>query len=354
MRNDERFRRVGLMWHGDREARQTASLAAGRFEPMANALRHSGLEPVPVVFNNDFADEAREDLRGLDAVLVWVNPIEQDRDRSVLDALLRGAADDGIGVSAHPDTILKMGTKEVLVTTRSMSWGSDTHLYTSHRQLLEQLPERLAAGSARVLKQLRGNGGSGVWKAERVTDDHALVRVRHAQRGSIETVESIGQFMQRLEPYFGQHGQVIDQAYQERLVDGMVRCYMVQDAVVGFGHQAVNALFPAPPGVPPEQAPQPGPRLYHPPDAPQFEPVRRKMEEDWLDAMCRTTGVDRGALPMIWDADLLYGPKTTDGEDTYVLCEINVSSVYPYPDSAVQPLAERVSQWIQSRPRQAN
>jgi hypothetical protein len=31
-------------------------------------------------------------------------------------------------------------------------------------------------------------------------------------------------------------------------------------------------------------------------------------------------------LPLIWDADFLYGPKNFDGEDTYVLCEINVSS----------------------------
>jgi hypothetical protein len=39
-------------------------------------------------------------------------------------------------------------------------------------------------------------------------------------------------------------------------------------------------------------------------------------------------------LPLIWDADFLYGAKNRNGEDTYVLCEINVSSVLPIPDGA--------------------
>ena len=38
-------------------------------------------------------------------------------------------------------------------------------------------------------------------------------------------------------------------------------------------------------------------------------------------------------------ADFLYGPKDAAGADTYVLCEINVSSVYPFPDEALAPLA---------------
>jgi hypothetical protein len=45
-------------------------------------------------------------------------------------------------------------------------------------------------------------------------------------------------------------------------------------------------------------------------------------------------------LPVLWDADFLYGPKTAAGEDSYVLCEINVSSVAPFPESAVAPVAK--------------
>jgi hypothetical protein len=63
------------------------------------------------------------------------------------------------------------------------------------------------------------------------------------------------------------------------------------------------------------------------------------MEDEWLDALCRTVNIETQSLPMIWDADFLYGPRTTSGDDTYVLCEINVSAVYPFPNEALEPLA---------------
>jgi hypothetical protein len=35
----------------------------------------------------------------------------------------------------------------------------------------------------------------------------------------------------------------------------------------------------------------------------------------------------------------MYGPKTAAGEDSYVLCEINVSSVIPFPPAAPEKIA---------------
>jgi hypothetical protein len=55
--------------------------------------------------------------------------------------------------------------------------------------------------------------------------------------------------------------------------------------------------------------------------------------------MKQALGLDKVSRPAIWDADFLYGPKTPAGEDTYVLCEINVSAVWPFPDQAVEKLA---------------
>jgi hypothetical protein len=46
------------------------------------------------------------------------------------------------------------------------------------------------------------------------------------------------------------------------------------------------------------------------------------------------------SLPILWDCDFLLGPKGERGEDTYVLCEVNVSSVAPYPESAVPYVVE--------------
>ena len=75
----------------------------------------------PVVYSDDRVEQVRAQLLALDGVLVWVNPIEQGLDRSTLDPLLREAADAGVRVSAHPDVILKMGTKQVLADTQRIS-----------------------------------------------------------------------------------------------------------------------------------------------------------------------------------------------------------------------------------------
>lgn len=345
--------KVALVTPGDRDLRNTATLATSRLKALSEALRKEGIRAELAVYNDDFADDVRDQISRVDGVLVWVNPIEQGRDRGVLDALLRDTAEKGIFVSAHPDTILKMGTKEVLYRTREMSWGCDTHLYVTSEELQEQLPLRLEQGRPRVLKQYRGNGGNGVWKVDRHPNDASLVRVRHALRGSVEQDLPLSQFLAQCDGYFVGDGRIIDQEYQERLVDGMVRCYLAGDSVAGFGRQEINALFPAPAGAQPAEAPQPGPRLYHPPTVPAFQNIKRRMEEEWLEDMCRTLEIHRSALPVIWDADLMYGPKSASGEDTYVLCEINVSSVYPFPDSALEPIARATREKLSEKRAQA-
>jgi hypothetical protein len=119
----------------------------------------------------------------------------------------------------------------------------------------------------------------------------------------------------------------------------MIRCYMGTDKVVGFGHQLIKALIPPPPEGPDSPAAQPGPRIMHGADAPQFRALRTKMEQEWTPQMMRTLGLDAASLPIVWDADFLYGPRTAAGEDTYVLCEINVSSVFAIPDEAPAAIA---------------
>lgn len=331
--------RVALLWSGDREARRTATLYGNRFSGMAEALRAAGVEPQPAVYSDDMAEEVRDQLQGVDGVLVWVNPVEQGRDRSALDSLLRRVAADGVFVSAHPETVLQMGTKDVLFRTRELTWGCDTRRYSTVQELRERFPRCLDEGRPRVLKQYRGNSGNGVWKVERHPFEPGLVRVRHALRGSVVQDVSLDAFLEQCETYFSGHGRIIDQLYQERLVEGMVRCYLSLDRVVGFGRQEINALYPAPNGGPPGDAPQPGPRLYYPPATLDFQDIKYKMENEWLAALCASLSIETAALPIIWDADFLYGPKTEAGENTYVLCEINVSSVYPFPDSALEPIA---------------
>ena len=325
-----------------------------RFPRVFGALAALGVDAEPAVYHDDFCDEVRRQLMKVDGVLVWVNPIEGGRDRTVLDAMLREVAASGVFVSAHPDIILKLGTKEVLYRTREIGWGCDTHLYRSMEQLRKELPPRLAAGEVRVLKQYRGNAGNGVWKVESAAGatvdsghggapfrpEEMLIHARHAMSGWIEETMRLGDFLARCEAYFAGDGRMIDQAYQARLPEGMIRCYLVHDKVAGFGHQAINALYPQAPGAPPDSAPQPGPRLYHPATKLEFQPLKRQLEQEWVPAMQRLLGIDTVQLPVLWDCDFLLGPRDDAGADTYVLCEINASSVSPFPDSAVEQVAQ--------------
>jgi hypothetical protein len=293
-------------------------------------LRDVGLEPVPAVYNDDFADEVLEQLKSVDMVLVWVNPIEQGRDRTRLDSILREVAAQGVYVSAHPDTVLKMGTKEVLYRTRNMSWGSEVRMYRDQDELRRGLETISSRGEIRVLKQLRGHSGQGIWKISPGSDgEHVLAR--HAVRGSPEQEVSLSEFIDVCADYFRNSQPMVDQEYQERLPEGMVRCYMVQDQVAGFGHQAINALHPES---------EPGPRLYHPASQPEFQDLKRRMELEWLPDLLQTLEMTDAELPLLWDADLLKGK----GPESYVLCEINVSSVYPYPESAIDTFSRGCAQ----------
>lgn len=237
--------RVGVLWRGDELERRSAAPETSRFKALFAALAYVGVEARPVVYEDDVIDAVRAELETLDGVLVWVNPIHEGRNRVRLDALLREVAAGGVWASAHPDVILKMGTKEVLYHTRAMSWGCDAALYQTAEAMRAELPARLADGP-RVIKRNRGNGGQGVWKVEKLAGHggRSTVRVLDATRDEAEELP-LEEFLDRCVDYF-EDGCVVDQAFQARLGEGMVRCYMAGNRCAGFGHQRVKALVDDP------------------------------------------------------------------------------------------------------------
>ncbi len=343
---------VAILWRGDREARRAATPDNNRYHRVFEELIALGIDARPVVYADDIAGEVRDELMAFDGVLVWVDPIHDGRTREMLDPILCDVAARGPWVSAHPHVILKMGVKEVLYRTRHLGWGAETHLYRTMADFVAAFPTRLLSSGPRVLKQNRGNGGQGVWKVELADGglgEGRLVSVLHAQRGSVPEQLQLEDFVARCEPYFASGGCIIDQPFQPRLPEGMIRCYMGANKVVGFGHQLVKALVPPPPEGPESPAARPGPRIMHGPDAGPFQALRRKMETEWTPQMMAALGIDAAALPIIWDADFLYGPRTASGEDSYVLCEINVSSVFAIPDQAPAAIARLTLNRLEGR-----
>lgn len=332
--------RIGLLSRGDRQGPQPSDRARAVLGPLFEAIEARGARGEWVVYADDALDAIREQLLTLDGVLVWVNPIQDGSNRASLDTLLLELAAQGVWVSAHPNTILRMGTKDVLFHTRSLGWGTDTQLYASVDEWKLRFPEHLAQAGRLVVKQARGTAGNGVWRVDVVPEHgdnaaNARVRVLHAldRDGGFEEI-SLTRFVDRCAEYFAWSGSIISQPFQPRLADGMVRCYFVHDRLVGFTQQWPTGLLDAAAITEHERVPMEGA------EAPQFASLKSSAETEWIPQMQTLLNISRERLPVIWDADFLYGPRAASGEDTYVLCEINVSAVWPYPPQATSHIAE--------------
>jgi hypothetical protein len=224
-----------------------------------------------------------------------------------------------------------------------MSWGCDTALYRTAETMRAELPARLAAG-ARVIKRNRGNGGQGVWKVETLARprNRPMVRVLDATEDASEEL-ALDDFLERCAEYF-EDGCVIDQPFQARLSEGVMRCYMAGDRCAGFGFHKVKALVDAP-----AARAEAGPRRYTSNADPRFQRLRRLMEDEWTPQLTSLLDIPPRDLPMIWDADFMLGPPGADGTDSYVLGEINVSSVFPIPDEAPAEIARCVADRLRCR-----
>lgn len=360
----DQLKQVAIVIRGDRRLRDDSAPVTGRLQPVFDALAAVGLQVEPAVYDESFSEEVYRQLLEIDGVLVWVDPLSDGKDRRDLDALLRKVAEAGVWVSAHPKTILKLGTKEVLYRTKELGWGTDTDLYASFADFAQRFPLKLASAGPRVLKQYRGNGGLGVWKVELLDTPGADAATTAApvriQNGRLreEVIEELPlrEFVARCEEYFGSAdapGRLIDQAFQPRILEGAIRCYLSRSRIVGFSRQYAQGRSPTddPTESPPSERVMglPSTKTMYGSDEPLFASLRSKVENEWLPAALELLAIEVDELPAIWDADFLFGPKTSGGEDTYVLCEINVCAVLPFPETALPRLAESVLRSLESR-----
>jgi len=314
---------VGLLYR--REWDPVDDPATSKLHGVFAAFADLGADAQPVVYSDDAVERVRAQLLELDGVLVWVNPVQEGLDRSVLDPLLRDVADAGVFVSAHPDVILTMGTKQVLADTQAMTWGMPTRVYHDVDELRAGLRD---AEGAVVLKQHRGMGGWGVWKVELVDDD--TVDVQEAAIGAQVKRRPLGDLLAELAPYLEGDGRLVQQPYLDTLVEGMTRAYCTHDEVVGFALQYPRGLLS--PSIDPDSLPKA--KAFEAADAPAYADLRERMESEWIPELQRIVGLRRDELPVIWDADFLR-----DENGDYVLCEINCSSTFAFPEHAYPAVA---------------
>jgi hypothetical protein len=165
----------------------------------------------------------------------------------------------------------------------------------------------------------------------------------------------LGEFVRRCGRYFtfsGGSGRLIDQPFQDRIIEGIIRCYLVNGEVVGFARQyPEQPSSDSHPSVPRRVFGLPSAKTMFPPDEPTFDSLKGAVESEWVPAMQDLVDVDSASLPALWDADFLFGLKNAAGEDTYVLCEINVSAVLPFPAEAPTQVAQATLAAVQAAQR---
>jgi len=180
MQTEPNFK-VAVLWHQRHSSGSSTDLSQGRFVPLYNAIQSLEMSVHPLVYSDETLD--------------------------------------------RPDVIDTLGSKGVLFATREMSWGSHVDRYNNYDELCKKFPEHLLSSGTRVLKKHSDSSGSGVWKVESHTS--SSIRVRQAARGGEDVITTLSDFLPSIKHYFDDSGYVVDQVYQNRLEEGMTRCYMV-------------------------------------------------------------------------------------------------------------------------------
>lgn len=334
---------IALMIYGEPGSAKNA-LTEEKYKKLAASFIEKGFDVHSVCYHNSVADALSKQLLKFDAILVWVNPIEQQGDRKRLDALLKDLSDNGVFVSAHPETILKIGTKEILYKVKDEEFGMHAKLYDSIDDFEQKFLNSINAGT-RILKQYRGNGGKGVFKVDAHQVGENKIIVTHATQGDEEIVMSVDDFYRLIESYFNPGSMLIEQEWNSNIINGMVRCYLTGKKVSGFGYQEVNALYPKIDFI----FKKPSQRFYFSEDCGLFRELKHLMETKWVSRLQEIAEVEDERLPVIWDADFFINDINSVNTDSkYSLCEINVSSVSPFPESSIPYIIEEVKKRIKS------
>lgn len=295
--------------------------------PIAESLREKGVHTEVLFYRNEWAEQLEEYLDGFDAYIPRVNPGSIPGGENAFFDFLRKLSDKGMVPMSHPDVQLTLGAKDALAKCASTTIvPDDTKAYYTVESLHAEFPVMLSLGE-RVLKQNRGSTGEGIWRVviadERpYTPGEALpldtkIKCTEAVDNHVEMRE-LGEFMTFCEQYIiGDNGMLVDMPFMPRIKEGEIRILMVGMTPVFVVHKK-----------PAEAADAFSATLFsgaqYTYDSPEKWAHLVDLFKDEFPQIQNLLGdID---TPLIWTADFMLddGP---DGEDAYVLGEINCSCV---------------------------
>ncbi|WP_459588094.1 Cj0069 family protein [Corynebacterium camporealensis] len=300
--------------------------------PIVNAIKDAGWHSEVIYFHPDNADDIYTKVsENFDAYISRVNPGNIPGGEKGYFELLTKLADAGLVGMSTPADMMAYGAKDALVKLNDTPLvPEDTAAYYEVEDFHKTFPNTLSYGE-RVLKQNRGSTGEGIWRV-RLADADLAQSVEpgtdlplDTELKCTEAVDNkthdykLGDFMDFCDQYIiGDNGMLVDMRFMPRIVEGEIRILLVGDEPVFIVHKK-----PAEGGDSFSATLFSGAKYTY--DKPESWPELLDMFEKARPVIADKLG-DTDDVPLIWTADFMLADGE-DGEDTYVLGEINCSCV---------------------------
>ena len=325
--------------------------------PFANGMINAGMSCELIHYVHEEHYTFFQTVRQFDALIVRCNPGQIKADggsQEKFDDGMRMMQRLGIQVWPSPDVMEFMGAKDALTKIASLNIGlEDTLTYYTDAAFVDGFKKTMAF-QPRVIKQNRGSSGEGIWiiklKAgnycssygERVCADSEVLSLmeandNHAEEHTVAefiewcikgrtsksgtwTSKGVGKY---LEGGKAAGGQLVDQRFCPRIVEGELRYNCVGPKLVGIIHKK-----PKEGGI---SAVSGTGSIYtfYGPEEPKFANLTTNFLTKDMDKVMPALGLPNEPIPLWWTTDfILASPEGTPAEqEKWIVGEFNCSCV---------------------------
>ena len=299
--------------------------------PIVESLQEAGWHSEVVYFRPEWSEDLLDYVsNNFDAYISRVNPGNIPGGEKGYFDLLTKLSEAGLVGMSTPEEMMAYGAKDALVKLNQTDLvPEDTQAYYDVESFHETFPQTLSYGE-RVLKQNRGSTGSGIWRVQ-LKDKELAASVEPGTTLPLDTElkcteavdnhteeRQLGEFMDFCDPYIeGDNGMLVDMRFMPRIVEGEIRILLVGAEPVFVVHKK-----PAEGGDNFSATLFSGAKYTY--DSPESWQDLVDLFAEVRPVIAEKLGGDN--IPLIWTADFMLADGE-NGEDTYVLGEINCSCV---------------------------
>jgi len=325
--------------------------------PFVNGMIKAGMSCQPIHYLHEEHDKFFEVCAKFDALIVRCNPgqIKDDGgDQKKFDDSVRALQAKGVQAWPSPDVMEFMGAKDALTKIAKLNIGlEDTLTYYDDAAFIEGFKKTMKF-QPRVVKQNRGSAGEGIWIIKlkegnycssygeaSAGDDEVLSLMEandnHAEEHTVaEFIEfcingrtdKSGEWTSKgtgkyLEGGKAAGGQLVDQRFCPRIVEGELRYNLVGPKLIGIIHKkpkeggisavgGTGSIY-----------------TYYGPEEPKFKNLTTNFLEKDINQVMPSLGLEKEPIPLWWTGDfILASPEGTPSEEEkWIIGEFNCSCV---------------------------